>query len=88
MTLAETLKLLGDSGAADAIRRALAAHPTITAAAKSLGTSRFAFRRTAARLDIALPESPRTPGKGTSERTERRRRNAANQVTSENRRKK
>jgi len=77
MTLAEIRAALGASGVADAIRRALTAHATITAAAASLGTTPYGLRRAAKRVGVEIPEQPRTPGKGVSERTERRRRNAA-----------
>ena len=63
-TLAEIRTTLGASGVADAIRRAIAAHETITAAAASLDTDPKSFRRAAQRVGVALPESPHTPGSG------------------------
>jgi len=68
-TLAEIRMTLGASGVADAIRRALAAHDTITAAAESLATDPKSFRRAAARVGVALPESPHAPGSGRAKTT-------------------
>ena len=62
LTLAEIRATLGASGVADAIRRALAAHPTITAAAESLGTTPSNLRRAARRAGVSLPTMPGTPG--------------------------
>jgi len=62
-TLADTRRDLGASGVADAIRRALAAHPTVTAAALALDTTPRALRRAAQRAGVAWPESPRAPGR-------------------------
>lgn len=61
-TLADLRASLGASGVADAIRRALAAHTTITAAAASLGTTPSNLRRAARRVGVALPTMPGTPG--------------------------
>jgi len=80
-TLAEIRTTLGASGVADAIRRALAAHPTVTAAAASLGTEPRAFRRAAQRAGVAWPESPRAPGAAGGKRAK----TAAKQGSSENR---
>lgn len=70
-TLAEIRATLGASGVAVAIRRALAAHPTITAAAASLGTRPGALRRAAHRVGVELPQSPRAPGAAGGRRAKR-----------------
>lgn len=62
LSLSQIRADLGASGVADAIRRALAAHPTVTAAAEALGTTPRALRRAAQRAGVAWPESPRAPG--------------------------
>lgn len=62
MTLAEIRMAFGASGVADSIRRALAVHGTVTAAAASLSTTPFGLRRAARRAGLTLEERPRTPG--------------------------
>lgn len=69
-TLADIRATLGASGVADAIRRALAAHPTITAAAESLGTAPSNLRRAARRVGVELPTMPGTPGSAGGRRAE------------------
>lgn len=47
---------------AEALAAALAAHPTRSAAAASLGMDPSSFRRIAKRLGVAWPTGPRAPG--------------------------
>lgn len=72
-TLAEIRRDLGASGVADAIRRALAAHDTVTAAAESLGTSARALRLAAQRTGVEWAERPRTPGTAAKKKQRKRR---------------
>lgn len=80
-TLAEIRSSLGASGVADAIRRSLAAHPTVTAAAVALGTTPRALRRAAQRAGVAWPESPLAPGAAGGKRAK----NAVREGVSRNR---
>ena len=82
LTLAEIRATLGASGVADAIRRALAAHPTITAAAESLGTKPRALRRAAQRVGVEWPESPRAPGAAGGRRSKAARKQASEEKRS------
>ena len=72
-TLAEIRTSLGASGVADAIRRALAAHDTVTAAAVSLGTSARALRLAAQRSGVEWAQRPRTPGTAAKKKQRKRR---------------
>ena len=81
-TLADIRATLGASGVADAIRRALAAHPTITAAAEALGTKPRALRRAAQRVGVEWPESPRAPGAAGGRRSKAARKQASEEKRS------
>lgn len=62
---------------AEAIHAALAAHPTRTAAAASLGVDLSSLRRTARRLGLEWPTSDRAPGSANGRWSEAQRRETA-----------
>lgn len=61
-TLAEIRDALGATGVRDAIERALATYPTVTDAARALGTKPQNLRRAAVRVGIEWEPRPGAPG--------------------------
>tara|TARA_R110000868_G_scaffold23500_1_gene94547 strand:- start:131 stop:337 length:207 start_codon:yes stop_codon:yes gene_type:complete len=60
-TLVKIMATAADAAGRAAIKEALSAHPTITAAAAALGTTARALRRAAQRLGVAIVDRP--PGR-------------------------